>query len=392
MNNNEEDRVFESLLEYLRESRGFDFTGYKRSTLKRRVIKQMQSCNIDNLSEYLDYLQVHTEEFLALFNTILINVTAFFRDKPVWNYFQQQILPRILAERSLEEKIRIWSAGCASGEEAYTLAMIFAEELGLEQFRQRVKIYATDVDEEALNQARQASYSAKAVKAIPAELTEKYFEVMGGKYIFRPDLRRTVIFGRHDLVQDAPISRLDLLVCRNTLMYFNAETQTKILNRFHFALDNSGFLFLGKAEMLLTHSKLFTPVSLPHRIFKPVPLLNRRNSSQRRYPTTERDISNNFEYYLHLQEAAFDIVSTPQLIVDYNGNLILANLAARKMFNIDPLVLGNPLQDLEISYRPLELRSKIEQVQSERRLVVVRNVVRHLSIEVDAETRGHGVY
>lgn len=112
---------------------------------------------------------------------------------------------------------------------------------------------------------------------VPDELRQKYFEEAGGRYIFRPDLRRAVIFGRHDLVQDAPISRLDLLVCRNTLMYFNAETQGKILNRFHFALNNTGILFLGKAEMMLTHANIFTPLSLQHRIFRRVPSKNRRN-------------------------------------------------------------------------------------------------------------------
>ncbi len=161
-----EDQVFETLLDYLAQSRGFDFSGYKRSSLKRRVRKQMQSYNIDNFSDYLDYLQVRPEAFLPLFNTILINVTSFFRDKSAWDYIQNKTLPRILDNKLERSQIRIWSAGCASGEEAYTLAMILAELLGIEQFRQRVKIYATDVDEEALNQARQASYSAKQIQPI----------------------------------------------------------------------------------------------------------------------------------------------------------------------------------------------------------------------------------
>ena len=151
------------------------------------------------------------------------------------------------------QPLRVWSAGCASGEEAYTLAMVLAEMLGPTEFRDRVKIYATDVDEEALTQARQASYTEREVRGVPPELLERYFEPTGGRYVFRKDLRRSVIFGRNDLVQDAPISRIDLLVCRNTLMYFNAETQARILARFHFALADGGVLFLGKAEMLLSH-------------------------------------------------------------------------------------------------------------------------------------------
>ncbi len=161
----------------------------------------------------------------------------------------------------------MWSAGCASGEETYSLAILLAEALGAETFRQRVKIYATDVDEDALNQARQAAYTDKDLRTVAADLRERYFEANGDRYVFRPDLRRSIIFGRHDLFQDAPISRLDLLVCRNTLMYFNAEAQHRILARFHFALNEDAYLFLGKAEMLLTHANLFSPVDLRHRIF-----------------------------------------------------------------------------------------------------------------------------
>lgn len=193
-------RSFEALLDYLRRSRGLDFTGYKRSSLKRRVTKRMQSQSIDNFADYLDYLEVHPEEFVPLFNTILINVTAFFRDILAWEYFWHQTLHRLLEEKSPEESIRIWSAGCASGEEAYTLAMILVETLDLAQYRQRVKIYATDVDEEALIQARRASYSDRDIEPVPQELREKYFEPVANRYVFRPDLRRTVIFGRHDLV------------------------------------------------------------------------------------------------------------------------------------------------------------------------------------------------
>src|SRR5204862_5539292 len=132
--------------------------------------------------------------------------------------------------------------------------------LGPDEFRRRVKIYATDVDEEGLAQARHASYGEREVRGLAPELLEKYFETNGDRYTFRKDLRRSVIFGRNDLVQDAPISRIDLLVCRNALMYFDAETQARILKRLHFALTPGGVLFLGKAEMLLSHTNLFSPV------------------------------------------------------------------------------------------------------------------------------------
>jgi two-component system CheB/CheR fusion protein len=381
MTNNNEERVFEELLEFLKRSRGFDFTGYKRSSLMRRIRKQMHSREIDSFEAYLDYLQVHQEEFLPLFNTILINVTGFFRDINVWRYLQNQILPRLLNNKSRRSPIRVWSAGCASGEEAYTLAIVLAEILGVDRFRQRVKIYATDVDEEALNQARHASYSSKDVEAIPSELKEQYFEATANRYIFRPDLRRGVIFGRHDLIQDAPISRLDLLTCRNTLMYFNAETQAKILNRFHFALNDSGVLFLGKAEMLLTHSNLFTPINLQHRIFSRVPKINQRERLLLLSRSAEQETDETWQICNHMRELAFDAVPIAQIIVDTNSKIILANATARSMFDINLLDLGRPLQDLEISYRPLELRSPIEQAYRERQNIIINDVVRHLPNE-----------
>src|SRR5215472_5081695 len=165
----------EALLEFLKHSRGFDFTGYKHSSLRRRLGKRMQGLHLERYSDYLDYLEVHPEEFPQLFNTILINVTGFFRDAAAWEFLATEIVPVIIAEKKPSDLIRVWSAGCASGEEAYTLAMVLAEALGLESFRQRVKIYATDVDEEALLQARQASYSPRDLQPIAEALGAKYF-------------------------------------------------------------------------------------------------------------------------------------------------------------------------------------------------------------------------
>jgi len=304
----ERNAQFEALLDYLKRSRGFDFTGYKRSSLMRRVLKRMQMVAIEDYGDYVDYLEVHPEEFAQLFNTILINVTAFFRDEPAWDYLTQDIIPKILAEKTDNDPVRVWSAGCASGEEAYTVAMLLAEALGSAAFRQRVKIYATDVDEEALVQARQAGYTDKDLQPIPSELREKYFELAGNRYIFRADLRRSIIFGRHDLVQDAPISRLDLLVCRNVLMYFNAETQARILARLHFALNDIGYLFLGKAEMLLTHANLFNPADLKHRIFTKTSKVNLRDRPTVLAQAGDAEAINHLGRQARLHDAAGDVI------------------------------------------------------------------------------------
>jgi len=247
----EVDSTLEDLLAFIRDARGFDFTGYKRSSLARRIRKRMHEAGSADYVDYRDRLESNTEEFGHLFNMILINVTGFFRDPETWSLLQREVMPELLADIDREREIRVWSAGCASGEEAYSLAMAFSEALGTEECAKRVKIYGTDVDHEALHDARIGLYPATALEALPAELRDKYFEPSGTQFSFRPDLRRRVIFGRHDITRDAPISRLDLLVCRNALMYFNVETQSQVIDRFHFALREGGYLFLGKVEMLL---------------------------------------------------------------------------------------------------------------------------------------------
>ena len=372
------DHAFEALLEYLKRSRGFDFTGYKRSGLRRRILKRMQQRQIDGFADYLDYLEVHPEEFALLFNTILINVTAFFRDAPAWAVLANEIIPRIVSAKLSDEPIRVWSAGCASGEEAYTIAIILAEALGLEAFRQRVKIYATDVDEEALTQARQAMYSAKAVNELAPDMLGKYFEQVGTQYIFRPDLRRAVIFGRHDLIQDAPIPRLDLIVCRNTLMYFNAEAQARVLARFHFALNERGFLFLGKAEMLLTHTTFFTPVDLKHRMFNKLPRPHFRDRMLILAHAGNSEANHHVMRQVRLRDMAFDLIEVPQVVIDLDGNLALANEQARALFGLHRRDLGRPFQDLDVSYRLVELRAPIEQAYASRRPIQLRNIERLL--------------
>jgi two-component system CheB/CheR fusion protein len=369
---------FEALIEFLKNNRGFDFTGYKRSSLRRRIGKRMQTLHIERYGDYLDYLEVHPEEFIQLFNTILINVTGFFRDAAAWEFLATDVLPGLIAGKQPHEPIRVWSAGCASGEEAYTLAMVFAEALGLEGFRQRVKIYATDVDEEALVQARQASYSARDLQPVPPELRSKYFEEVGNRFVFRPDLRRAVIFGRHDLVQDAPISRLDLLVCRNTLMYFNAETQSRILARLHFALNNTGVIFLGKAEMMLTRANLFTPVQLKHRIFMKVAKPTLRDRLLIMAQAGNLEMNNHFVSHVRLREAAFDSIQVAQIVLDLNSTVSLINQAARTLFDLRPQDVGRPFQDLDLSYRPVELRSRIERVYADFRAQHLTNIERSL--------------
>ena len=306
----EPDAAFEALLQFLKRTRGFDFTGYKRASLERRFRRRMDLVGCESYGDYLDYLEVHPDEYQQLFDTLLINVTEFFRDPATWEHLRDEAMPAMLERKPIDEPIRVWSAGCATGQEACTIAMILCEALGEEAYARRVKIYATDVDEEALNVARAATYSAQDVESVPPELRERYFERTDQRYTFRADLRRTLIFGRNNLVDDAPISRLDLLVCRNTLMYLTAETQGHILRHFHFALRDTGVLVLGKSEMMISHRDLFAAVDLKQRIFRKLARgvvaagargRARRRGADRSTPSTDED--------RQVREAALELVA-----------------------------------------------------------------------------------
>jgi two-component system CheB/CheR fusion protein len=298
-------------------------------------------------------------------------VTSFFRDPLAWQALRERVLPELLSAKGAKTPVRVWSAGCATGEEAYTLAIVLAEAMGTEQFRERVKIYATDLDEDALQQARAGAYDAATLADVPEKLRDTYFEPGATKRAFRRDLRRQVIFGRNDLTRDAPISRVDLLAARNTLMYFNADTQANIVRRFHFALSYPGYLFLGKAEMLLNHADRFQPVDLRKRLFRkatPAVMMEPGPLGGLHEPATREPAGG------RLEGAALSSGPVVQLAIDLADKLRVANSAAESLFNLRPRDLGRPFSELEVSYRPAELRSRIEQVRSELRPVELHDV------------------
>ncbi len=365
-----------ALLEFIKQSRGFDFTGYKRASIERRVAKRMADVGIqaDRYDEYIDYLELHAGEFAELFNTIVINATGFFRDPETWERLTTEASPQMLATRTESSPLRVWCAGCASGEEPYTVAMVFAHVLGDLAFQQRVKIYATDIDEQALDQARLGAYLPRQAVDLPADDLGRFFESTGRRFVFRRDLRRSVIFGRNDLLQDAPISRIDLLVCRNTLMYFTAETQASILRRFHFALNDAGVLLLGKSELLITHSELFTPVDRERRLFRKVTSPSLRDRERARVAGAAAINGASAQVAEDLREAAFGVTGSGSVVLDADGVVVMANNAARRMFGLGERDLGRQIQDLDLFQSPIGLRSHLEVLAGGRRSVEIRAI------------------
>jgi len=374
MNSPETSPEFEALLNYLKQNRGCDLTGYKRSTLRRRFQHRMQTIKINNYQSYLQYLQSDPEEYQSLLNDVLINVTSFFRDQEVWDYLASEIIPRIIASKEPTEPIRVWSAGCASGQEIYSLLMLLAETLGIETCLKRVQAYATDLDEVALRQARKGTYSDLEIMGIPEHWLEKYFEQTEKGYVFNAQLRRTIIFGHHDLAQDAPMSKIDLLMCRNVLIYFNTQAQESILVRFHFALKNTGFLVMGKAETLVNRRLIFNSINLKQRVYRKGLnleiednlLLNPNKSRQKQLidPLT-RDS--------YFWRTAFETNPFAQLAIDANGYLLRSNQQANRIFGLTLDDWNRPFLELDLG-KLLTTKTSVETFYRHNYPLTLKNI------------------
>lgn len=259
---------FGRLLLEVRRFTKIDFSGYKESTLWRRVRRRMATNRVDTLEDYLDLAVARPEELESLAKDILISVTSFFRDAEAFGRLESY-LKAILEEKPPGSEIRVWVPGCATGEEAYTIAIILAELLGEGLRHLNVQIFATDIDLDALNLARRATFPSAALGDLPLDLIARYFQPMGDQYEIVKDLRDLVVFARQDLVLDPPFLRLDLISCRNLLIYFSPELQAKVLATMSYALSDHGLLFLGRSENISQQETLFEAIDAKARIFRP---------------------------------------------------------------------------------------------------------------------------
>ena len=252
----------------LRMRLGHDFSQYKRSTMLRRVQRRMQVIGAVTGEEYLSQLRGKANEAELLFRDLLINVTCFFRDAEAFDVLRREVIPSLLVNKGAGDKIRIWAPGCSSGEEAYSLAILMAEQLSRARVRPIVQIFATDIDEPMLQKARSASYPQSAVKDVPLELLDRYFFAQDDEFVLTQSIRDMVRVSNHNLIKDPPFSRVDMVVCRNLLIYLNADLQQRLMPVFHYALRPGGWLFLGSAENIGGRSDLFEPLEHGSRIYR----------------------------------------------------------------------------------------------------------------------------
>ncbi|WP_395792078.1 chemotaxis protein CheB [Aquimonas sp.] len=261
---------FKQIIELLRQRTRHDFTLYKVSTLQRRIERRMAIHAIDSVDAYAEFLESNAQETDLLFKELLIGVTSFFRDAPVWEYLAGTALPELLARRGDEQHLRVWSVGCSTGEEAYSLAIAFAEAFDQlpEAQAMSLQIFASDISPDAIGVARRGRYPLSIADSVSAPRLARFFVAHPTYYEISKSIRDRVLFAQHDVALDPPFTRLDLIVCRNLLIYFVPELQRKLLPLFHYSLRRGGLLLLGSSETVGRLTRLFTPLHARLRLYE----------------------------------------------------------------------------------------------------------------------------
>lgn len=259
--------IISQIYKIIFEEKGVDFSQYKKNTLTRRIERRLAALKIETLNDYVEYLKINIDEVTNLYNDILIGVTEFFRDPEVFEEMKEQIAI-LLEKKEQGEEIRFWTIGCSTGEEAYTLAIILSEILQEKISKYKIKIFATDIDDESLKMARAGIYAETSLANVNKNLVTKYFSIHKNQFEIKKSIRELVVFSKHNIVSDSPFLRADLISCRNMLIYFNNTLQNRFFPIVHYALKDSGILLLGKSESVSEYNDLFVTVNKTLKIFK----------------------------------------------------------------------------------------------------------------------------
>ncbi|HZD96108.1 MAG TPA: CheR family methyltransferase [Candidatus Sulfotelmatobacter sp.] len=357
--------TLKELVHRLAEERGIDLRGYKVSTVERRVRRRMQQLGIDSYKDYLGHVERNAGEAAKLLDTVLINVTRFFRDVQAWDILAEKVLPALFKQRPPGSSFRVWCAGCATGEEPYSIAILLYEMLGTRVKDYEIKLYATDNDESALNTARRAEYPPDSVRGVPEEIKAKYFT---GERLLRVarDVRRMVIFGRSNLMTDAPISHVDLLLCRNVLIYFDAVAQARVIGRLKYALNDGGVLFLGKAESQLRRNSGLLAIDQRWRIFQKHSITSaasRPGNTEAAMKMEPESKEQNHEEMERLKLFYDTVVATLEpgvLVLDSGDRVITDNEKLLNLWELSGKLVGHKLQETELWSRCPDLKQNLD--------------------------------
>nr|MBA2671559.1 PAS fold family protein [Gemmatimonadota bacterium] len=371
----------DKICDTLRNRTGHDFSGYKQSTIIRRIQRRMHVLQVSDGAGFLERLEAEPREIDLLFQDLLIGVTEFFRDKEAFEALERDIIPKLLKGKGAGDDVRAWVPGCATGEEAYSIAMLLCEQVPEGQ-RLQIQIFASDIDERSLDTARMGRYPASIEQQISPERLKRFFVREDGSFRVIAELREMCLFSKHDLLRDPPFSRIDMISCRNLLIYIDADLQKRIIPLFHYALREEGYLFLGASENVTRHAALFQDIDRKHRIFqkrshRPVklpefPLSGRsfvpRPFDARRAPAEQASLQERAERRL------LDHHAPAHVIINLTGDILYTSGRTGKYFE---MAAGAPDNNVFTLARPglrQEIRAAFHSVTASGQPAISRNI------------------
>lgn len=368
----------------LRTRTGHDFSGYKDRTVARRVQRRMQVLQIDEVPDFIDRLRREPQELDALLQDLLIGVTSFFRDPAAFEALEREVIPQLFEGKGPYDTVRIWVPGCSTGEEAYSIAILLGEHMPNIRRPPKLQIFASDIDEQSLQIARAGRFPSTIARDVPPARLERYFVREDGTYRIASDLRETCLFSVHNLLRDAPFSKLDLIACRNPLIYLTPELQNQLIPLFHYALNDAGFLFLGTSENVSRHSRLFATVDKAHRIFRHRPQLERRlpefplsapEGDRRKLASGPRVVVEHEPLQTLAERQLLDRYSPAYVVINADGELLHGSARTGKYLE---LAAGVPRMDIYSMARPglrPDLRAAVHKAAGTGQVAVQKNVV-----------------
>lgn len=380
-------QALREIFTHLRVRTGHDFSSYKRATILRRIERRISVRNLPDLQSYAAYLKETPEEPQALLKDLLISVTNFFRDEKAWQYLESSLFPRLLQERRPDAPIRIWVAACATGEEAYSIAMIAAEQaVGLPE-GPAVQIFATDIDEQAIAIAREGIYTLNDAADVSAERLRRFFQREGDSYRIRRELREMILFANHNLTKDPPFSHLDLVTCRNLLIYLNQPAQERVLETAHFALRPGGYLFIGTSESVDGAGDLFAPVSKENHVYQSRPVATRTLPIPESTPVFRTAFGARPDVHAHdtlpprerityseLHLQLLEELAPPSVVVNEDYDIVHISESAGKYMSVAGGEPTKNLLKLAVPDIRLELRTSLFQAVQHRTNVETKNI------------------
>ncbi|WP_051505624.1 CheR family methyltransferase [Mesorhizobium sp. WSM2561] len=379
-------RLRDEIYGILQGQSGHDFSGYKTKTFLRRIKRRMQIGQLDSIEEYVEWLKKDPREVANLFRDLLINVTDFFRDPDAFKLLEDKVVPQLFEGKTASDAVRIWVPGCATGEEVFSIGMLLREHMETLSVVPRVQIFATDIDEPALAVARAARYPAALLQGVSPERRQRFFSSAGESYVLANEVRELCVFSPHSIVRDPPFSRMDMVSCRNLLIYFGSDIQNRVIPIFHYALKPGGYLFLGTSESVGQHDDLFATVDKKQRIFQArehapphirLPMLIGDGRSGAFLPEGTGPNKRTASYPLRqaVEAQVLERFAPPHVVVNGDGDVVYYSARTGRYLEAPQGIPSRQVLTLARSGLRLDLRAALRDAASTRRTIVRENVV-----------------